>query len=429
MQIEVELPTLHPDQVKAYMLPGRFKVIRCGRRWGKTELGKTIAGDGAIKRKKIGWFAPEYKILSEAYNEIVDMLEPIKSSSSKTDGVIRTTTGGRIDFWSLENERAGRSRKYHEVLIDEGAFTKANMMGIWEKSIKPTLLDYGGKCTVMSNTNGSDPENFLWRICNEPKHGFKEYHAPTHSNPYLPKAELDKLINENHPLVYQQEYLAEFVDWSGVAFFSRDKLLIADGKGGYAPLIAPDRVDAVFAVVDSAVKTGKDNDGTAVVYYSYSTTSKYPLVILDWDIVQIEGALLETWLPTVFKNLELLARSTNARMGSLGAHIEDKSSGTILIQQAKRRGWPAHEITSELTALGKDERAISTSGYVYREKVKVSAAAYNKVSVYKTHSRNHLMGQVLGFRVGDKKAATRADDLLDCFTYGIALSLGDYKGF
>ena len=49
------------------------------------------------------------------------------------------------------------------------------------------------------------------------------------------------------------------------------------------------------------------------------------LVILDWDVSQIEGALLETWLPTVFQQLEHLARKCRARMGSLGAMIEDKT--------------------------------------------------------------------------------------------------------
>jgi hypothetical protein len=52
-----------------------------------------------------------------------------------------------------------------------------------------------------------------------------------------------------------------------------------------------------------------------------------PLLILDWDIVQIEGALLETWLPTVFRRLEELARLCGARHGPLGAWIEDKNSG------------------------------------------------------------------------------------------------------
>jgi hypothetical protein len=80
---------------------------------------------------------------------------------------------------------------------------------------------------------------------------------------------------------------------------------------------------------------------------------------LDWDIAQIEGALLETWLPEVFARLEELARLCRARSGSIGAFIEDKNSGTILLQQALRRQMPAHPIDSKLTAMGKDERAIS----------------------------------------------------------------------
>jgi hypothetical protein len=67
------------------------------------------------------------------------------------------------------------------------------------------------------------------------------------------------------------------------------------------------------------------------------------LVILDWDIVQIEGALLETWLPSVFETLEELARGCRAR-GGWTAFIEDKNSGTILLQQARRRGLPVTPI-------------------------------------------------------------------------------------
>jgi hypothetical protein len=31
--------------------------------------------------------------------------------------------------------------------------------------------------------------------------------------------------------------------------------------------------------------------------------------------------------------------------------------------------------------------------------------------------------------MGDKEAAKRADELLDCFVYGVALSLGNAEGF
>jgi hypothetical protein len=44
-------------------------------------------------------------------------------------------------------------------------------------------------------------------------------------------------------VVYAQEYLAEFVDWSGVAFFSREKLL-ADNLS----LPVPPWCEGVFAV-------------------------------------------------------------------------------------------------------------------------------------------------------------------------------------
>lgn len=189
----------------------------------------------------------------------------------------------------------------------------------------------------------------------------------------------------------------------------------------------PRHCDTVFAVIDTASKTGTDNDATAVTYFAYSQHAVGPpLLILDWDVVQIEGALLEGWLPQVFRRIEELARQCGARMGATGAWIEDKNSGTILLQQASRRGMPAAAIESKLTAMGKDERAIAVSGHVHRGQVKYTNHAFNKTSVYKGRSRNHLVEQVEGFRVGDKKSE-REDDLLDTFCYGIALALDDAR--
>jgi hypothetical protein len=421
--IALGIPTLHPDQVKAHELKGRFKVVRCGRRWGKTEYGITVAASDAANGKYVGWFAPEYKFIAETYRALAAMLDPIKKAASK-DGVYTTQTGGRIDFWSLENELAGRSRKYHRIIIDEGAFTKPKTIDIWRKNLRPTLLDYRGKALVLSNTNGVDPDNFMWQICNQPEHGFVQYHAPTHNNPYLPAAELKKLEAENHPLVYQQEYLAEFVDWAGVAFFAKDALLVNG-----APVAFPSICDAVYATIDTATKTGKENDGTGVVYWAVNRSNPaYPaLTILDYDLIQIEGAFLETWLPTIFQNLEAFAKQCRARRGSLGAWVEDKASGMVLLQQASRRGWPARAIDSKLTAVGKSERAVSVSGYVYRGMIKFSQQAFDRVVNYKMTSRNHLLSQIVSFRIGDRDLVD--DDLLDCFTYGIAIGVGNSEGF
>lgn len=445
---EIQIPRLHAGQFAAYqaLLPHRFMALRCGRRFGKTDFAKTWIAQGLVQGEECAWFAPQHMTWSEVYSDLVEMLKPIVEAGSKSAAVIRLTNGGRLDFWSLENNIAGRGRRYRRVVIDEAAFAKdgdnrtdASMMALWEKAIKPTLYDYGGEALICSNSAGKNPDNFFYNICTDPRYGFHEFHATTMDNPLLPKRlqnESEKvwvrrgmqfradLINDNDPLVYAQEYLAEFVDWSGVAFFSREKLLDQD-----RPVPYPAHCDGVFAVIDTASKTGTDNDATAVTFFAVNHRFSGPqLFILDWDIVQIEGATLETWLPTVFQRLEELARACRAREGSLGAYIEDKNSGTILLQQARRRGMSVLAIDSKLTAMGKDERALSVSSYVHRGLIKYTEHAFNKIVVYKRSSRNHLLDQVESFRIGDKQS-DREDDLLDTFCYGIALALGNSEGF
>jgi len=254
--------------------------------------------------------------------------------------------------------------------------------------------------------------------------GFTEFHAPTSTNPYVPADELEKERLVNHPLVFKQEFLAEFVDWSGVAFFSMDKMLV-DGK----PVPYPQKCDGVYAVIDTAVKSGKEHDGTAIIYIAMNKYYGHPLVILDWDIVQIDGAMLENWMPSVFSRLEELSKATSCKLGVVGSFIEDAAAGSILLQQGRTRGWNTHAIDSKLTSVGKDERAISVSGHFHQEKIKISDYAFDKVVNFKGASRNHLITQVTGFRIGDKDAHKRADDLLDVFTYGIAIGVGDKYGY
>ena len=391
--------------------------MRCGRRWGKSEMLLTVALDSAIKGQYVGYFVPQYKLLSEFYERCSEILLPVKNKSSKMEGVYRTSTGGRIDFWSLENEQAGRSRKYHKTLLDEVAFAKdSTMVAIWERAIKPTLLDFQGECIAASTPNGINEENFFYLINHEKRFNFTRFHAPTHTNPYLPKEELEKLERDNPPLVFKQEYLAEFVDWGSAAFFSLDWLL----QNGQA-IDYPERCDGVFAIIDSAIKSGVEHDGTAVIYVARNRYYGIPLVILDYQLVQIDGALLETWLPTVFERLEQLGKECGARL-NFGVHIEDKASGQILLQQAERKKWNVYAIDSKLTAQGKDERAISISGKVYQSMVKLSKFAYDKTIEYKGLTRNHLLSQILTFKPSDNNR-NRADDLLDCFTYAVAIGL------
>jgi hypothetical protein len=448
-ETELSFGTMHQGQVAAFLAlqPHRLKALRCGRRFGKTDFAKMWIGQGLVQGQECAWFAPQHRTWSEVYTEMANILRPILDTSSKGSAVMRVKTGGRLDFWTLENPIAGRGRRYHRIVIDEAAFTKdgdnkvdGSMMEMWEKAIKPTLLDYGGEALVCSNSAGKNSDNFFYNICTDRQYGFKEHHATTKDNPVLPKRTLNEsltawserrqrtladLIRDNDPLVYAQEYLAEFVDWTGVAFFSPDKWMLNG-----LPVSVPQQCDGVFAVIDTAIKTGYEHDGTAVVYYAvHKSNPQWKVTILDWDIQKIEGASLEHWLPSVYVMLDGFAKQYSARAGTLGVYIEDKGSGTVLVQQARGRAWKAHAIDTALTSMGKDERALSVSGYHYQGLCKITDTAFNKVTTYNRRTLNHFAEQVNSFRMADKDASKREDDLLDAYTYGLSISLGDAEGW
>jgi hypothetical protein len=428
--IQLTLPRLHLSQQTIFNRLGHRNLLRCGRRFGKTILLETVFSSRALQGRKVGWFTPDYKLMRPTFTRLRRLLAPVTTHASKTDALIELKTKGLLEFWTLDNEDAGRSRDYDDVVIDEASLVKKGLRDIVEQAIAPTLLDRDGTLTMAGTPKGIDPENFFYAASEDAKLGplsklgFQEFHMPTHMNPMLHRDAIAKLPDRYPPLVYQQEYLADFVDMSGDAVFSRDKLLY-DGH----PMEFPANCDTVFAVIDSATKTGKENDGTAVVYCALTKNpwTGPPLVILDWDITQIEGASLEVWIPNVFRTLEEYAIQCKARLGSSGAFIEDKASGMILIQQCANRNLPAHAIDSKLTSLGKSERALSVSGYVHQDKVKLSRIAFDKITNYKGITRNHLWSQVIGFRYGVKDQTD--DDLLDGFTYSCAISLGNAEGF
>lgn len=423
---EIILPTLHKGQQEAFWLPGRNKVIRCGRRWGKSIFGAAWVSDGAAKGLKCGWFAPNYKYLREAWAVVKKILEPIAVKTNESTYTIEVIGGGKVDFWTLEDENAGRSREYHRVVLDEIAFAKANVVETWRRSIKPTMLTTRGRCLALSTPNGDDEDNFFWQLCNKPdEHHFAEYYAPTWTNPIVPPEEIEDLRRTEMPLVFQQEYAAEFIDWKASSFFNVQDMLV-DGE----PVDDPKKPDYIFAIVDTTAKGGEGNDGTALTIFAVNRTfGPIDCWVLDWDIVEIEAGLLDAWMPQVFQRCEDYARKTGARYGVLGTFIEDKAAGIVLLQQGARCKWPVIAIDSKLTSLGKDARAMNASGYIYQGKIKITRHAYEKTCVFKQKSRNHFLSQVFGFRINDPDAARREDDLLDCLTYGAAIAFGNGNGF
>lgn len=226
----------------------------------------------------------------------------------------------------------------------------------------------------------------------------------------LPQVERERLLNGNWK-----------IRLTGTQFFSLASLL-ENGK----PIPIPRHCDSVFAILDTALKSGKQHDGTAVVWAAKNSFDQsQPVTILDWEILSIDGAMLETWLPSVFVRGEELASEAHARNGFLGAWIEDKASGIVLLQQSRLKNLQVSPIESKLTALGKDERALAVSPFIAQGKVKFSEYAFHKTMAYKGQTKNHLLRQIEAFVIADENNSKRADDLFDAFVYAVHLALGD----
>jgi hypothetical protein len=60
---------------------------------------------------------------------------------------------------------------------------------------------------------------------------------------------------------------------------------------------------------------------------------------------------------------------------------------------------------------------------VHANRVKFVHESFNKLVEFKNESKNHALKQILSYRIGDKEAYKRADDLADCFAYSVIQTL------
>jgi len=206
--IKLVQPTKPQQQVIAEKK--RFNVLDCGRRWGKSKLAMNIMSENALDGFPAAYFAPTYKLLEGTYKEVLTRLEP--AIKRKHDNqFIELFTGGNIDFWSLENPLAGRSRKYKVTIIDEAAFNR-NLWASWTEAIRPTLTDLKGSAWFMSTPKGKNDFYKLWMRGQTGEPDWMSWQMPTITNPFIDASEIEAARRDLPELAFAQEYLAEFND-------------------------------------------------------------------------------------------------------------------------------------------------------------------------------------------------------------------------
>ena len=210
--IDINLCTLHPAQIAILDQAKRFNVLKCGRRFGKTELAYDLIIQPALDGKITAYFAPIYKDVSEFWLHLKFLLHDVIKSKDESLKQIRLITGGVIDMWSMEDIDSGRGRKYHRVVIDEGEKAK-NLKDSWTQAIRATLADYRGDAWFLSTPKFGKTyfKDVLFK--NKDKYdNWQSWKFSSYDNPHISKDELDEAASQLEDVVFQCEFLAEDID-------------------------------------------------------------------------------------------------------------------------------------------------------------------------------------------------------------------------
>lgn len=224
--LEVKLKRPHFSQKEIIQDAKRYNHLRCGRRFGKTALIEYLCSI-ALQGKRVGVWYPTSKDAADVWFDIKQTYNAVITHKNEQLKQLRLYNGGIIDFWSMDEPQSGQGRKYHRAIIDEAAKAR-NLLEALGETIRPTLTDYQGDLWVMSRPRGRANPFYELEDKNQGQGNWAFFHYTTYDNPFILRDEIQeaKQYYEADPLIFQQEYMAEYVDMNNMPFFynfSHDK--------------------------------------------------------------------------------------------------------------------------------------------------------------------------------------------------------------
>ena len=258
----LELPSLHPAQLAIAKDQTRFKVLSCGRRWGKTRLAAALSIKRAIEGGHIMWVGPSYQIAEVGWRAIEFLGKQIPGAHI-TDRRL-TVNNGWIQVRSADSEGGLRGEGLDLLIVDECAHIR-NFGAVWEQELRPSLSDRKGGAMFISTPKGFNHFADLFAMANS-NIDWRSWQLPTSSNPYIDPLEIDAAKSTLPALVFRQEYEAEFVQLAG-ALFRREYFGYSDGAIVAAPTRHWDLAASTKTQADYSVGClgGMDADGNVHV--------------------------------------------------------------------------------------------------------------------------------------------------------------------
>jgi len=237
-QYEIVLPNPHPAQIAFIESPAKRKVIRAGRRGGKTVGMAIYAVEKFLDGRRVLYAAPTADQLSRFWVEVTRALSPAIDADifykNETDHIIELTgTEQRIKAKTAYNADSLRGDYADLLILDEWQLMNEDT---WNTVGAPMLLDNNGDAVFIytppslhsrSASKANDPQHaakLFKRAAADTSGRWATFTFSSHENPYLDKTALDEITNDMTALAYRQEILAEDVDEVPGALWTRGRI-------------------------------------------------------------------------------------------------------------------------------------------------------------------------------------------------------------
>lgn len=234
----VKLRKPYPQQAAFIESKAKRKVVRAGRRSGKTTGAGTLAVKAFVGGGRVLYAAPTEEQITAFWFEVKRALaSSIEAGIFKKNETIHTielgNTKQRIHAKTAFNAETLRGDYADLLILDEYQLMNEDA---WEVVGAPMLLDNDGDATFIYTppslrtvglTKARDPRHAakLFKKAQADKSGrWETFHFSSHANPHLSKSALNEIMQDITRLVYEQEILALDKEDNPAALWKRDDI-------------------------------------------------------------------------------------------------------------------------------------------------------------------------------------------------------------
>jgi hypothetical protein len=214
---------LHEKQWLVFKHPARFKVVVCGRRWGKSRLQTAAIFMKALTyNRPINELTPETIVVAMPTLVMAKRVlwKPLVTMFSKVPGARinisdrRISVPGKPDVIvaGAENYDALRGLRIYYAAIDEFQDCPVNFL---DSVIRPAMADTQGSSALITGTP-KGVNNHFYDLAQSDYVKYFTFHTST--NPFIDKAEIEYARATLSPKLFQQEFEADWVNFGGAIY-------------------------------------------------------------------------------------------------------------------------------------------------------------------------------------------------------------------